>query len=151
MDSEQRVNINQTVVTHEIGRQFSDAELASDLMALSLGIHADMIGGRFDDDDQRHEDAMRHEKVLYRAAEHFRARVKLEGAKNPILGPRVHPDAGVDMRYTLVESGVAELVRIFEQVAPAGRELSVALTHLETAGLWALAAVARDPSSSGTG
>ena len=69
----------------------------------------------------------------------------------PLFGAREHPDANVDMRYTLIEAGVAELVRIVKEVAPSSRERSLALTNLEQAGLWALCAIARDRSSSGTG
>ena len=69
----------------------------------------------------------------------------------PLLGPRVHPDKNVELRYALVEAGVEELVRIFREAAPEGRELSLALTNLEQAGLWALAAIGRDKSSIGTG
>ena len=68
-----------------------------------------------------------------------------------LFGPRVHPDKNVDQRYTLVEAGVSELVRIFREVTPQGRELSLALTNLEQAGLWALAGIGRDKSSGGTG
>ncbi len=69
----------------------------------------------------------------------------------PLFGPREHPDVNVDMRYALVEAGVAELVRIVKEVTPPGRERSLALTNLEQAGLWALCAIGRDPGSSGTG
>lgn len=62
-----------------------------------------------------------------------------------------HPDRNVDMRVALVEGAIAQVLDTLKQVCPDGRELSVAKTHLETAGLWALAAIARDPTSNGTG
>ena len=131
MDSEQRVKET----------AFDDGRMASELLSIAMSAEADepeLIDG----------DGFR---ALRQASEHFRMRAKLEGVPNPILGPRVHPDANVDMRYTLVEAGVSELVRIFREVTPQGRELSLALTNLEQAGLWALAGIGRDKSSGGTG
>ena len=130
MDSEQRLK-----------PALDDGRIASALLGIAMNAEKLLV----DNVDAEEIAALR------QASEHFRMRRKLEGVPNPILGPRVHPDKNVDQRYTLVEAGVSELVRIFREVTPQGRELSLALTNLEQAGLWALAGIGRDKSSGGTG
>lgn len=56
-------------------------------------------------------------------------------------------DAGLE-KITALRALFSDLHRVVEQVAPASRERSVALTHLEDAAMWAIkAVVTNDPAS----
>jgi len=133
MDSEQRV------AAHLI--EMPDNVVAAELMALVLG----MDRGEEPDDPEQTITAVR------KALAVFSSRARMDRVERPLFGLREHPDAAVEMRYELVESGVSELVRIVKEVTPPGREQSLALTNLEQAGLWALCAIGRDKTSGGTG
>jgi hypothetical protein len=50
-------------------------------------------------------------------------------------------------RYTAVRDKAKELAELLVQTCPPSRELSVALTELETAVMWANAAIARNEES----
>jgi len=47
-------------------------------------------------------------------------------------------------RYEALRQGGLALARLWADLCPESRELSVALTHLETAAMWANAAIARN-------
>lgn len=47
-------------------------------------------------------------------------------------------------RYTNIRSGARGLARLFDQSCPPSRELSLAMTKLEEAVMWANAAIARN-------
>jgi hypothetical protein len=54
------------------------------------------------------------------------------------------PKSGQAETYATVRDKAKELAEHLHNVCPASRELSVAITHLETAVFWANAAIARN-------
>ena len=54
--------------------------------------------------------------------------------------------AGVD-RHGKLSAAFAVLMAIVDETCPSGRDKSVVFTHLETAKMWASAAVARNPET----
>lgn len=56
-------------------------------------------------------------------------------------------ETGLD-KITRLREAYSELLELVERIAPASRERSVALTELETSGMWAIkAVVSNDPES----
>ncbi len=53
------------------------------------------------------------------------------------------PQAGQVPRYEEIRQGAKVIAEMWVDLCPESRELSVALTHLETAVMWANAAIAR--------
>ncbi len=53
------------------------------------------------------------------------------------------PKPGQPELYTALREKAKELAYMIEEACPAGREKAVAFTHLETAVMWANAAIAR--------
>lgn len=54
------------------------------------------------------------------------------------------PKEGQQEKYVAIREKAKELALLMAEVCPESRELSVARTHLETAGFWANAAIARN-------
>ena len=54
------------------------------------------------------------------------------------------PKPGQVEKYAAIRARAKELALLISEVTPASREQSVALTHLETAVMWANAAIARN-------
>ena len=55
------------------------------------------------------------------------------------------PKSGQPEIYEKLQAKAKELAYLIADVCPEGRERSVAMTHLETAVMWANAAIARTP------
>ena len=55
------------------------------------------------------------------------------------------PVGNQSMAYEAIRSGAREYAHFLNRTVPDGRELSLALTHLEEAVFWANAGIARDP------
>lgn len=53
------------------------------------------------------------------------------------------PKPGQPEKYTAIREKAKELATLFEELCPVSREQSVAHTNLETAVMWANAAIAR--------
>ncbi len=54
------------------------------------------------------------------------------------------PKPGQPEKYTAIREKAKEMAYLIEELCPASRESSVAVTHLETAVFWANAAIARN-------
>ena len=54
------------------------------------------------------------------------------------------PAAGQPQRYEALRAKAKELAMLIAETTPPSREQSLALTHLETAVMWANAAIARN-------
>ena len=145
MDSEQRVDASQI--------QMPDNQVADELTRMLVGWEDDVRALRRDTYHEVEHPPAAGPRIdaVRRAIAHFSSRAQMERVDRPLFGPREHPDAAVELRYSFVEAGVSELVRIVKEVTPPGREQSLALTNLEQAGLWALCAIGRDKTSGGTG
>ena len=72
---------------------------------------------------------------------------KTQPKTNPVLENnfRYHsPKPGQAEKYEKLRAKGKELAYLIEELCPNSREKSTALTHLETAGMWANAAIARN-------
>lgn len=72
--------------------------------------------------------------------------------KKKALNPKIEnnftyhaPTPGQPEKYEKLRAKAKELAYLIEELCPASREQSVALTELETAVFWANAAIARNP------
>ncbi len=54
------------------------------------------------------------------------------------------PKSGQPEKYTAIRDKAKELAYLIDELTPVSREQSVAITHLETAVMWANAAIARN-------
>lgn len=54
------------------------------------------------------------------------------------------PKPGQPETYQRLRAAFKDLAYLIEEVCPDGREKAVAMTHLETANMWANAAIARN-------